>query len=134
VIGDQVGVMGGGVPRRRERLHRRIAEPDALAVVERDVLELDVGADRQVRRGSRARHQLGQPRDVVGLHMRLEHRDDRNALHLGERHVLLDEIHVRIDHRELALALAAQQVGGTSRVVVEQLPEVHGLTSYQAIY
>ena len=44
VVGDQVGVMGGGVPRRRESLHRRVAELDALAVLERDVVEVDAGA------------------------------------------------------------------------------------------
>jgi hypothetical protein len=71
---------------------------------------------------------------VVGLHVRLEDRHDRDALSLGQRDVLLDEIDVRIDDRELALALAAEQVGGTCGVVVEQLAEVHGLTSYQAIY
>ena len=40
-VGDHVGVMGGRVPRRRDRGHERVAELDHLAVGERDVLELD---------------------------------------------------------------------------------------------
>jgi hypothetical protein len=44
---------------------------------------------------------------------------------------------VRIDDRELAVALAAEQVGGAGGAVVEQLAEVHRsirLTTYQEIY
>ena len=87
--------------------------------------------------------ELGQPGDVVGLHVRLEHGDDGDALRLGERHVLVDQVGVRVDDRESAVGLAAEHVGGARGLVVEQLPEEHErlqgrttnrLTSYQAIY
>jgi hypothetical protein len=50
---------------------------------------------------------------------------------------------VRLDDRERAVGLAAQQVRGARGLVVQQLAEVHaplqkveliGLTSYQGIY
>jgi hypothetical protein len=56
---------------------------------------------------------------VVGLHVRLEDRDDWNALSVGQAYVLVDEIYVRVHDRERALRLAAQQVGGAGAVVVE---------------
>jgi hypothetical protein len=62
---------------------------------------------------------------VVGLHVRLEDRHDPRALGLRERHVLVDEVDVRIDDRELSHRLAAQQIGGARRLVVEQLPQEH---------
>ena len=68
----------------------------------------------------------GRPGDVVGLHVGLEDGDDRHALRLGERDVLVDEIDVRVDDGELPVRLAAEQIGGAGRVVVEQLAEEHG--------
>ena len=84
----------------------------------------------------------GQPGHVVGLHVRLEDRDDRRALGLGEREVLVDQVDVRIDDREPPVRLAAEQVRGAGRLVVQQLAEEHAglqgrasrLTSYQVIY
>jgi rhodanese-related sulfurtransferase/predicted transcriptional regulator len=58
--------------------------------------------------------------------MGLEHRDDRDALGFGDADVLVDEVGVRVDDRELAVRLAAEQVGGARTVVVEQLSEEHG--------
>ena len=87
--------------------------------------------------------QLGQPGDVVGLHVGLEHGGDRRALRLGEGDVVVDQVDVGVDDRELSLALAAEQVGGAGGLVVEQLAEEHRvlqggrsdrqLTSYQLI-
>ena len=41
------------------------------------MVELDAGARRQVGACAGALDQRGQPGDVVGLHVRLEHGDDR---------------------------------------------------------
>jgi hypothetical protein len=57
--------------------------------------------------------------------MRLEHSDDRHALAPGELEIGVAKVDVRIDHRERLLGLAAQQVGGARRFVVEQLAEEH---------
>ena len=71
---------------------------------------------------------------MVGLHVRVEHRDDRHALGLGERDVLIDKIDVRVDDRELAVGLAPQEIGGACGLVVQQLSEVHvGLHWFIAI-
>jgi hypothetical protein len=128
VVGDEVGVVGGGVAWGGNRPDLRVAELDDLAVGERVVREIDPGALRQIRRGARAGDELGQAGDVVRLHMRLEHRDDRHPLLLGERDVVIDEIGVRIGDGERALGLAAEQVGGAGRVVVQELAEEHHRT------
>ncbi len=75
--------------------------------------------------------------------MRLEDRDDRRACRGRGREVVVDEVDVRVDHREALVRRASEQVGGAGRLVVEQLAEEHvrprclalpDLTSYQAIY
>ena len=104
-IGDEIGVMGERVAGRGQRLHLGVTEHDDFAVGQRVMGELDAGALRQVRRGARALDELGQPGDVVGLQVRLEHRDDRHALALGELDVRVDEVDVRIDDREGRLDL-----------------------------
>ena len=133
-VGDDVGVVGERVAGRGQRLQLGVAEHDDLTVGQRVVREVHAGALGQVRGRARALDELGQPGDVVGLQVRLEHRDDRHALALGELDVRVDEVDMRIDDRERLLGLAAQQVRRAGGVVVEQLAEVHGLTSYQAIY
>jgi rhodanese-related sulfurtransferase len=60
---------------------------------------------------------------VVGLHVRLENGDDRSALGVGERNVLVDQVDMWIDHGEPAVALAPQQVRGACGFIVEQLAE-----------
>ena len=62
---------------------------------------------------------------MVGLHVRLEDRDDRDALGLGQRDVVVDQVDVRVDDRELAVALAAEEIGGAGGLVVEELSEEH---------
>jgi len=66
---------------------------------------------------------------VVSLHVSLDHRNDRRALTRGEADVLIDQIHVRVHDRELAVRLAAQNVRGAGSLVVEQLSKVHASTS-----
>jgi hypothetical protein len=128
-VGHDVGVVRGGVTRRGEGLQLGVAQPHALAVGERVMVELDARSLRQIRPRARARHQLRKPRDVIGLHVRLEHGDDRDPLALGELEVLVHEIDVRIDDRERTLRLAAEQVRRARRVVVQELAEVHGLVA-----
>jgi len=62
---------------------------------------------------------------VVGLHVRVEHRDDRHPLALCPREVLIDQVDVWVDDSERAVGLAAEDIGGASRLVVQELPEVH---------
>ena len=102
-----------------------MAEVDDGAVAERDVLELHPGAGGQVRRGARSVNENRQPGDVVGLHVRFEHGHDRNPLRARERDVLVDQVDMRIHHREALLRLAAEQVRGAGGVVVQELPEEH---------
>jgi hypothetical protein len=132
VVGDDVGVMRRRVPGRGHREHLGIAEADDIAVGERMVVEGDSGCVGEVGRRARARDELGQPRDVVGVHVGLEDRDDRHALGLRLRDVAVDEVDVRIGHGEGAVGLAAEQVGRARGLVVEELAEVHDAHAKQA--
>ena len=131
--------MRAGVARRRDRLELGVAELDDLAVGERVMLELDARARGQVGGRAGALDERGSPETWSACTCVSKHGDDRDALRLGERDVVVDQVDVRIDDRELAAALAAEQVGGAGRLVVEQLSEEHvasvriGLTSYQLI-
>jgi hypothetical protein len=134
VVGHEIGVMSRRVPGGRNRLQLGVAERDDLAVGEWVMSEVDAGVLRQVGRRPGPGDQLRQPGDMVSLDVRLEHSGDPRALRFGERDVVVHQVDVRIDDGELADRLAAEQVGGTGGVVVEQLSDEHGLTSYQAIY
>src|SRR5438067_10031271 len=51
--------------------------------------------------------------------------DDLRSLRLGDGDVLIDQIGMGLDHGEGAVGLAAEDVGGAGRVVIEQLAEEH---------
>jgi hypothetical protein len=50
---------------------------------------------------------------MVGLHVRLEHGDDTDALGGRDPHVFIHEVGVRIDDGEACPRRAAEQVRGT---------------------
>ena len=99
-VGDDIRVVRGCMPRRRQGAHDRVAELDDVRVLERHVRELDAGVPRQVRLRSGRGDERRQAGDVIGLDVRLEHRDDRRActFRLGE--VRVDEVGVGVDDRE----------------------------------
>ena len=53
-------------------------------------------------------------------------RREVDALRLGQCDVVVDQIDVRVDDRERAVALAAEQIRGAGGFVVEQLAEEQG--------
>ena len=61
------------------------------------MLERDARSSRQVGGRAGPLDQRGQPRDVVGLHVRLEHGDDRRPDRGRGGDVVLDEVGVRVD-------------------------------------
>ena len=87
---------------------------------------LDLGAGRHVSGCAGALDQRRHPREVVGLHVCLQRRRDPRALGIREGDVGIDQVGVGVDNRHLAAALAAQEVGGARRFVVEELSEEHG--------
>ena len=89
------------------------------------MLEVHPGALGEVGGRAGPLDQLRQPGDVVGLHVRLEHRDDRDPLRLGDAHVLVHQVGVRVDDGEPGLRLAAEHVRRTRGVVVQNLAEEH---------
>ena len=90
---------------RRDRLDLGVAELDDLAVGERVVVELDAGAGRQVGASRRcARPAPACPETWSACTCVSKHGDDRDALRLGQRDVVVDEVDVRVDDRELRCA------------------------------
>ena len=67
----------------------------------------------------------GQPGDVIGLDVGLDHGGDLRALRLRGGDVVVDEVRVGVDHCELARRLTAEQIRGAGRLVVQELTEVH---------
>jgi hypothetical protein len=109
-VRHDIRVVRQRMTRRRDRANLRVPELDHLAVVQLMMLELDTRAARHIGGGAGALDDGGQSGDVVGLDVRLEDRNDRDALALGEGDVLVNQVDVRVDDGELALALAAEQV------------------------
>jgi hypothetical protein len=119
-IGDCIGVMSGRVPRCRHRCHERVPELDDVTVDECDVLEFDSRVGRQVGGRARARDELGQAGQVVRLHVRLEDRHDGRAQRRRRGEVVIDDLGVRVDDRELGMPAATEQVAGTGGRVVQK--------------
>jgi hypothetical protein len=74
-----------------------VAELDKSTVVKRVVCELDAGSGREIRDRTRALHQLWQPGHMIGLHVGLEHGNNRVSDRVGRRQVTVDQIRVRIN-------------------------------------
>jgi hypothetical protein len=127
-IGDDVGVVCGGMPGGGKRPNERVSELDHLTVGERRVLEVDVGADGEVRGRPCRLDERGKPGDVVGLHVRLEDGRDGRARALRRLQIAVDELHVRIDDRERGAGEAAEQVARAGRLLVEEGTEDHCLS------
>ena len=124
-VGDNVGVVRGRMSRRREPSHDRVAELYPVAVPERLVLKRDSGLHREVGCRARPSDELGKAGDVIGLNVGLEDSDDRRPGLLGSDEVLRHETLVRIDHRELPLTRAAEQVARAGGLRHEELSEDH---------
>ena len=124
-VGHRVRVMGRCVTRRRDGRNDRVSELDHVPVVERDMVEADSGAGRQVGGRTRALDERRQARHVVRLHVRLEDGDDRRADRIGRREVLRDELLVRIHDGKASERGAPEQVARARRCLEQERPENH---------
>jgi hypothetical protein len=57
---------------------------------------------------------------MICLHVRLEHRHDRRAQRGCNGEVVVDEVEVRIDDRQLRVRAATEQVTRARRLVVQE--------------
>ena len=62
---------------------------------------------------------------MVGLHVGLEHGDDRPAGLLGLAKVILHELGMRIDNRQLLVRPAPEEVACARRLGVEERSQDH---------
>src|SRR5262249_8842175 len=74
---------------------------------------------------TRACDERRQARDMVGLHVRLEHSRDPGADLLGGVDVLVDELEVRVDDGQLVVCRAAEQIARTRARRVQKLSQHH---------
>src|SRR5215210_6162681 len=123
-VGVEVGA--SGVPHEQSIAGQ---EHPRLPAAQGDMVEADSRVGGEVGRRARALDQRRQTGDVIGLDVRLKDGDDRDLLRLGQLDVVVDKVDMGIDDREPLLRLAAEEVGRAGRLVVEELSEVHALTS-----
>ena len=119
--GGVLGPVAGGV----DRLDRHaLAERQRPAVGDRVVLVLGLGQLADVDRRPARPRQPAVPRDVVGVVVRLQHVLDPHPVQAGEVEVGVD-VPLRVDHGGDAGPRVADQVGGATEVLVDDLAKEH---------
>ena len=122
-IVHHVGDASLGVTRRGANLQVAAAELDAVAV-----REIAVGSGSAARRteGDRAAAALlekPRPGDVIGVHVRVERRNEFDVELLDQRGVALRLLEDRVDQDRLAAAAIGQQIRVRRRLRIEKLAE-----------
>ena len=87
--------------------------------------EFDPRLCGKVGAGAGALHQSGKAGHVVSLDVRLEHGRDRRSNRGSAVDVLIHEVGVWIDDRELAVRQAAEEVAGARTLVVQERAQDH---------
>ena len=87
--------------------------------------EFDTRLYRKVCLGAGALHERGKAGHVVSLDVRLEHGRDRRSNSGRIVEVLIHEVGVWIDDRELAVRQAAEEVAGARALVVQERAQDH---------
>ena len=100
------------------------AERKLPAVVERLVRVAGVSRAVHVDASAGGRHQATVTRYVIGMVVGLQHVLDAHAAIAGQLEVLVD-LEARVHHRGYPRPLIADQIGGTTEVVVGDLLEEH---------
>jgi hypothetical protein len=118
-------MMGRRVPRCLNRSHERVPELHHIAIGKRNMLKRNARAGGQVRDRTCVLDERGQTRDVVRLNVRLEHSHDRCANRRGRSEIVVDEICVRIDDRQLPVRGTAEQVTRTGAGIVQEGTKQH---------
>ncbi len=121
------------VARRGDRRHERVPESNRCSVRQGLVVELDPGSRREVGGRPRPLDEGRKTGDVIRLDMRLEHGDDRRADRVSSRQVVVHELGMRVDDRQLPVRRAAEQVARTRRRVVQEGAEQHRISSQAGV-
>ena len=117
------GVLGP-VARCVQGSDQKLADLELEAVVDRLVLVVGLGVAMDVDRRPGCRGQPAVAGDVVGVVVSLEDVLDRDPGVAGQLEVLVD-LEARIDDRGLAGLLVADEIRGTTEIVVGDLAEDH---------
>jgi hypothetical protein len=133
-IAQQEGGVLGPVPRRVDRLDRhRLAQLDGRAVAEGLVLVFGAGQLADVDRRPGGAGEAAVAGDVVGVVVRLQHVLDPHPVQAGEVEVGID-VPLRVDHRRGPRVRVADQVGGATEVLVDDLAEEHRVSGLLRIF
>jgi hypothetical protein len=127
-VGNRVGVVRRRMARGRDRGKDGIAELHRITAGERDVRELHSCAGWQIGGRRAAFDERRQAGDVIRLHVRFDHGNDRRTSTFGLVQIRLDQRFVWINHRELALGQAAEQVRGACLLRVQERTQNHTVT------
>jgi hypothetical protein len=114
-----------GVAGHVHHLERHVADPELPAVLHRIVGEGGIGGGVEVDPGPGPGRQRLVARHVVGVHVGLEDTGDGEPLAAGHGHVVVHAIAGRIHHDRLAGLGAADQIGETAGLLVQDLLEDH---------
>jgi hypothetical protein len=80
----------------------------------------NAGMGGYVRRRARACDERREPGEVVGVHVRLEDRDDRAADGFSGGEIVIDEVDVGVDDGQLSEGEAAEQITGARSSLVQE--------------
>ena len=119
-VGDDERAVLRAMTRSVQHAHDDVAYPDLLAVPERLMRERRVGRRVNVHGQAVLEREAAVTRDVIGMRMRLEDRDQAQRL----IQILLDRVG-RIDDDGDAGVLITDEIGSAAEIVGQELPEVH---------
>jgi len=125
-VGGHERQAAGGVTRRRAHVERLRAEPDDVTVPQREVYVRRVVRGRQSDPAAERRFHEPCARDVVGVTVRVERVEEREAELANQRGVAGVLLEHRIDERGLAGARVGEQVRVRAGSLIEELSEDHG--------
>ncbi len=127
-VADEEGGVLRPMAGRVERLQGKLAQLEPPAVGEGLVGVVDAGVLMNVDGRAGGGRESPVPGDVIGVVVGLEHVLDPHSVKAAEAQVGVD-VPLRIDH--CGDPVVADQVGGATEVLVQNLPEQHGAARYR---
>lgn len=122
---EQEGVMGVGVPRRKQRMDLKSPDTERFAFTNPDIPARQVVHCSPCDLAVGDRLELESPAHVIGMDVRLQGISEFQAHLVQDFDVPVHRLHHRVDKHGLAGLRTAEQIGVCERFRFEQLPENH---------